>query len=132
MSSLIWFFGTAPTSWSTTLPPLNNISVGIPLTPYLPGVAGLSSTFILVTLILPEYSCAISSTIGAIALHGAHQLAQKSTSAGTSEPSTMVSNVESVTSIMFSDMYLSFQDTTGFCEKLSASAAGPFAGCGSM
>ncbi len=77
--------GTAPTSWSSTLPPLKSISVGMPLTPYLPGVAGFSSTFILATLTLPAYSLDISSTIGAMARHGAHQLAQKSTITGMSD-----------------------------------------------
>src|SRR5438876_4035045 len=62
------------------------------------GVALLRSTSILPTLILPAYSVASSSTIGAMARHGPHQAAQKSTNTGCSDFSTSWSKFESVTS----------------------------------
>src|SRR5581483_10321796 len=46
-------FGTAPMICSWTLPSLNTIRFGMPRTPYLLGVCGLSSTFILTTFSLP-------------------------------------------------------------------------------
>src|SRR5580658_11066793 len=64
------------------------------------GVAPLRSTSILPTVILPSYSWASSSTIGAIARHGPHQAAQKSTSTGLSDFSTSESKLASVTSTM--------------------------------
>jgi hypothetical protein len=48
-----WVFGTAPTICSWTAPPLKMIRFGMPRTPYLAGVLGLSSTFIFTTLSLP-------------------------------------------------------------------------------
>src|SRR6266567_6392799 len=62
------------------------------------GVALLRSTSILPTLILPAYSVASSSTIGAMARQGPHQAAQKSTSTGVSDFRTSWSKFESVTS----------------------------------
>src|ERR1039457_7103612 len=62
------------------------------------GVAPLRSTSILPTLTLPSYSPASSSTIGAIARHGPHQAAQKSTSTGLSDFNTSESKLASVTS----------------------------------
>src|SRR5438477_5847193 len=62
------------------------------------GVALLRSTSILVTLILPAYSVASSSTIGAMARQGPHQAAQKSTNTGVSDFRTSWSKFESVTS----------------------------------
>lgn len=71
-----WDFETAPTLVASTFPPLNNINVGIPRIPYLGGVAGFSSMFSFAILILSLYSLAISSSMGAIILHGPHQSAQ--------------------------------------------------------
>src|SRR5271167_4243261 len=62
------------------------------------GVAPLRSTSILPTLILPLYSPASSSTIGAIARQGPHQAAQKSSSTGLSDFNTSESKLASVTS----------------------------------
>src|SRR5438876_8462207 len=62
------------------------------------GVALLRSTSILPTLILPAYSVASSSTMGAMARQGPHQAAQKSTSTGVSDFRTSWSKFESVTS----------------------------------
>src|SRR5450755_1987849 len=62
------------------------------------GVAPLRSTSILPKVILPLYSPASSSTIGAIARQGPHQAAQKSTSTGLSDFSTSESKLASVTS----------------------------------
>jgi hypothetical protein len=50
-----------------------------------------SSTFTLIKLTLSENSFAISSTIGATALHGPHHGAQKSTKTGAFDFSTSLS-----------------------------------------
>src|SRR5512145_2370977 len=76
--------------------------VGIPRTPYFAGVAGLSSTFTLPTLTLPSYSSAMASITGAIALHGAHQVAQKSTMTGIGLCRTSASKFASVNARTFS------------------------------
>src|SRR5581483_8753722 len=44
-----------------------------------PAISGFSSVFSFMTLILPAYSVASSSTIGATIWHGPHHTAQKST-----------------------------------------------------
>src|SRR5882762_9457782 len=62
------------------------------------GVAELRSTSILPTFTLPKYSVASSSTMGAIARQGPHQVAQKSTSTGLSDFKTSASKFASVTS----------------------------------
>src|ERR1700677_713443 len=62
------------------------------------GVAEFRSTSIFITLSLPLYCAATSSTTGANALHGPHQAAQKSTRTGCSDCSTSCSNVASFTS----------------------------------
>src|SRR4029077_11222502 len=62
------------------------------------GVAELWSTSILPTLTLPWYSLASSSTMGAIARHGPHQVAQKSISTGLSDFNTSASKFASATS----------------------------------
>src|SRR3974390_697109 len=62
------------------------------------GVAPFRSTSIFPTLTLPLYSVASSSTMGAIARHGPHHAAQKSTSTGLSDFSTSESKFASVTS----------------------------------
>jgi hypothetical protein len=61
-------------------------------------VAQIVATSILATRSLSSYSSAISSTAGAIILHGPHHPAQKSTRVGVSACSTSASNVASVTS----------------------------------
>src|SRR5271154_3017581 len=62
------------------------------------GVAEFRSTSIFITLSLPLYCTATSSTTGANALHGPHQAAQKSTRTGCSDCNTSCSNVASFTS----------------------------------
>src|SRR6185369_646846 len=62
------------------------------------GVALLRSTSILPIFTLPAYSLASSSTMGAIARHGPHQAAQKSTKTGVSDFKTSWSKFWSVTS----------------------------------
>ena len=54
--SLIWFFGKAPTLVPASSPPLNIIRVGIPLTPYFDGAAGLSSMLTLAMVSLSPNS----------------------------------------------------------------------------
>src|SRR5579871_6960501 len=71
--------------------------LGIPRTPYLAGVCGLSSTLIFTNLTLPSYSLASSSIEGAMALHGPHHGAQKSIRTGLSDFKTSLSKLESVT-----------------------------------
>src|SRR3990172_9425675 len=58
---------------------------------------GFSSTFSLAILTLPSSSVAISSRAGAIIRQGPHHSAQKSTTTGSAEPSTSLSNEASVT-----------------------------------
>ena len=72
----------APTLVAWTVPSLNKSIVGIPLMPYLGGNWVFSSTLTLAIVIRPSYSSAISSRIGAKALHGPHHSAQKSTKTG--------------------------------------------------
>src|ERR1700747_1082961 len=62
------------------------------------GVAELRSTSILPTFTLPWYSGASSSTMGASARQGPHQVAQKSISTGLSDFNTSASKFASVTS----------------------------------
>ena len=76
MKAASWDLDTAPTLVASTLPPLNNIRVGMPRMPYLGGVLGFSSMFSLATLSLSPYSFAISSRMGAIILQGPHHSAQ--------------------------------------------------------
>src|SRR5699024_2597107 len=73
-------FGWKPTTWSTTFPSFINNNVGILITPYLPAVSWLSSTFSLAIFTLSPNSPSNSSNTGAIILQGPHQGAQKSTS----------------------------------------------------
>ena len=75
--------GIMPTNCSTSWPPLKSSIVGIDLIPYFAATPSLSSTLTFVIFTLPSNSVASSSKIGAIALHGPHQGAQKSTSTGT-------------------------------------------------
>src|SRR6185437_11358657 len=59
---------------------------------------------IFTTLRRPEYSLAMSSSIGAIDLHGPHHSAQKSSNTGVSDFSTSVSKSASLTWVMCSLM----------------------------
>src|SRR5262249_16748316 len=67
-------------------------------------VAPFASTSSLPTLTRPLYSSAIASTVGAIARHGAHQAAQKSTKTGVLDFRTSFSKLPSVISIVFAHM----------------------------
>src|SRR5688572_17559534 len=71
--------------------------MGMPRTLYLGGVDGFSSMFILRTVTLSLRSAAMSSSAGAICLHGPHHSAQKSTSTGLEALRTSESNDWSVT-----------------------------------
>src|SRR5437016_10285246 len=96
----------APTTRSTSFPPLNRIKVGMPLIPYVAAVDGLSSTFSFTTARLPEYCSAIASTVGDNIRQGAHQAAQKSTSTGFSDFRTSCSKDLSVTSLTLSFIFV--------------------------
>ena len=74
-----WARGTAPTSWSTTRPFLRNSIVGIERIWYRQARTGSSSTFTLAMVTRPAYSWLRASSVGAIARHGPHHGAQKST-----------------------------------------------------
>src|SRR5579864_2906535 len=65
-------------------------------------VPGLSSVFNFPTFTLPAYSVAMASTVGAMALQGPHQGAQKSTNTGVSDLSTSWSKAPSVKVSVFS------------------------------
>src|SRR5690606_37511179 len=69
----------APIFMSAASPSLNRIMVGIERTPYLTVVEGFSSMLSLTILTLPASSAESSSRTGAIARHGPHHSAQKST-----------------------------------------------------
>src|SRR5271169_5392325 len=89
--------GSAPILVAATWPFLNSIRVGMPLTPYLVGVAGFSSTLSLAIVTLPFISTEMSSRKGPIILQGPHHSAQKSTRTGPGARRTSDSNEESVT-----------------------------------
>src|SRR6185369_15755294 len=61
----------------------------------------LESTSTLTTFILPAYSTASWSMVGAMTLHGPHHAAQKSTRTGTDDLSTSCSKFASVTAAAF-------------------------------
>src|SRR5205807_6989116 len=82
---------------STSSPLLKIPRVGMLITLYFAATPPFSSTSSLTTLSLPVYSPASASTIGAIILHGPHQVAQKSTRTGMGDFSTSLSNACSVT-----------------------------------
>src|SRR5918996_2002069 len=86
----------APTLVAAISPFLNSINVGIPRTPNLVGVSGLSSILTFATTIVSLLSAASSSRYGAIILHGPHHSAQKSTTTGTGDFSTSASNEASL------------------------------------
>src|SRR5258708_21555555 len=96
----------APTTRSTSFPPLNRIKVGMPLIPYVATVDGLSSTFSFTTARLPKYCSAIASTVGDNIRQGAHQAAQKSTSTGFPDFRTSCSKELSVTSLTLSFLFV--------------------------
>src|SRR5918994_5228077 len=86
----------APTLVAAISPFLNSIKVGMPRTPYLVGVSGLSSMLTFATTTIALLSAASSSRNGAIVLHGPHHSAQKSTTTGRSDFSTSASNEASL------------------------------------
>src|SRR5690606_28831491 len=98
--STIFDFSIAPTFVEATFPSLNTISVGMPRTPYLPGVIGLSSMLSFTTCTRSPISLAISSSAGPICLHGPHHSAQKSTSTGRPDFSTSASKLSSETLVV--------------------------------
>src|SRR5437870_1249079 len=95
---------TAPTICSFTWPSLMTRRVGMPRILKRAAVDRFASTSSLPTLTRPLYSSAMASTVGAIARHGAHQAAQKSTKTGVLDFTTSVSKLLSVISIVFAPM----------------------------
>ncbi len=81
---------------------MKTISVGMLRTSYWLGTLGFESMSHLPTRTLPSYSLASASTCGAIARHGAHQTAQKSTRVGTEELRISDWKFASVTSTILS------------------------------
>src|SRR6185295_5987218 len=73
---------------------------------------GLSSTLSFAIWMRPACSLAMSSSTGAIILHGPHHSAQKSTSTGASAPPTPSSNVASVRVTIPSATCASFRGKT--------------------
>src|SRR6266542_49188 len=71
--------GTAPTIRSPTSPAATNRIVGIDRMSYLTASPGFSSTLTLASVTRPSEASASSSRTGAIARHGPHHSAQKST-----------------------------------------------------
>src|SRR3546814_16164299 len=113
-------FGIEPTLVETGLPSLNRISVGMPRTPNFDGVIGFSSMLTLAMVSLPSISPAISSSAGAICLHGPHHSAQQSTSTRSEDLSTSDSKEASVT-LVGADMRSSLDWR---CRKTTPSAEG--------
>src|SRR6266699_2541385 len=95
---------TAPTICSFTWPSLMTRRVGMPRILKRAAVAPFASTSSLPTLTRPLYSSAMASTVGAIARHGAHQAAQKSTKTGVLDFTTSDSKFASVISIVLAPM----------------------------
>ena len=94
-----------PTTVSFSWPSEKTRSVGTDRIPNLAESDGLSSTLTFVTRRLPAFSRAISSSNGAIILHGPHQGAQKSTSTGTGDWTTARSKLSSLM-LMGSDEFI--------------------------
>lgn len=90
--------GTAPMTLSLFWPLLKNRTVGMLLIPYLEATLGLVSVLSFKHTILPAYSCANSLITGSIIRHGPHHGAQNSTSTVFSLPTTISSQLDSVTS----------------------------------
>ena len=76
----------APSCRSISLPCLNSMSVGMLLMMYFLDEMGLASVSILTNLTFGKLFAAVANR-GAIALHGPHHAAQKSTNTGRSVPS---------------------------------------------
>src|SRR5580765_2327285 len=95
-------FCASPTTDSTTWPPLKIKMVGMPRIWNLNEMFGFSSTLSLPTVTLPAYSVASASTVGPRRLHGPHHSAQKSTSTGGADFSTLSSKFPSVKVCTFS------------------------------
>src|SRR5882724_7371029 len=92
------------------------MSVGIPLIPYCPAVAGLSSTFNFTTVAVSLNCWATASTVGVNIRQGAHHSAQKSTNTGLPDFSTSCSKDPSLTSRSFSLIYCApVQITCPYC-----------------
>ena len=72
--------------------------------PYSAAIASFSSMLTLAMEILPSNSVASSSRTGAIALHGPHQGAQKSTRSGVAEDDTAFLKVSVVRWVILSDI----------------------------
>ena len=81
----------APITRSTSLPSLKEMMVGIEDTRYLAAISLAASVSSLHIFTFPAAWSASSSINGAMALHGGHQVAQKSTTTGTSDFSTSAS-----------------------------------------
>jgi hypothetical protein len=98
----IVFFSAAldctPRTRATSFPPLIMSRVGMAWTPYFIAVRWFSSVLSLAKRTFPSYSVASCSTTGAMARHGPHHGAQKSTSTGCSALSTLASKSLSDTS----------------------------------
>src|SRR5580693_5785702 len=78
--------------------------VGIARIPYSAAIASLSSMLTFATVSFPSNSTASSSRMGAIALHGPHHGAQKSTRRGVVDAATAALNVSVVRWAIFSDI----------------------------
>src|SRR5712671_7192426 len=90
--------GAAPTWREAISPFLKTIRVGIDITLYFAAVLGFSSTLSLTIFTLPESApSASSSSAGAIVRHGPHHSAQKSTTTGSADLSTLASKSASDT-----------------------------------
>src|SRR5690606_33385652 len=92
-----------PTIVSTTSPALKSSSVGMARTPNFEEMASLSSTLTLAIEAWPPSSAATCSRMGAMALQGPHQGAQKSTRTGWS-PDTVESKFVESRLAMLADM----------------------------
>jgi len=88
--------GTAPICCATTSPFLKSNKAGILRILYFTAVSSQEVTSTLTIFTLPAYSLDKSSRTGAIALQGAHQPAQKSTSTGVSASRTSAWKLSSV------------------------------------
>src|SRR5438093_8496889 len=95
---------TAPTICSFTWPSLMTRRVGMPRILKRAAVEPFASTSSLPILTRPLYSSAMASTVGAMARHGAHQAAQKSTKTGLLAFTTSDSKFVSVISIVLAPM----------------------------
>src|SRR5262249_23479397 len=71
-----WALGTAPITWSATLPSLTNRIVGIERMPYRAARPGFSSTFTFASVTRPPDVRASSSRTGAMFRQGPHHSAQ--------------------------------------------------------